>query len=93
MLHELIGTDAMLLQLAEECNELSQACIKLVRQRDGKNPTNKTEFELIENLHEECADVRICLREVIDDNLLHENIVGGWEQLKLRRMKERFNIK
>lgn len=37
-----IGEPAFLLQLAEECSELAQAALKLVRKMGGENPTPKT---------------------------------------------------
>ena len=49
--------DELLLQLAEECAELSQAALKLRRALTGINPTPITEDEARENLLEEAADV------------------------------------
>lgn len=51
----------LLAQLAEEASELSQAALKRRRVIDGKNPTPVTEVETLLNLHEELADVLLCV--------------------------------
>ena len=45
---ERLGRDEMLLQLAEECSELSQACLKIVRANKGLTP--KTVDEMNNNI-------------------------------------------
>ncbi len=50
-----------LLQLAEECNELSQAILKLERARRGSNPTPRSYDECYNNLLEELVDVEVCM--------------------------------
>lgn len=48
--------------LAEECNELAQASLKLIRSADiSNNPTPKTFAECQDNLIEEISDVLVCL--------------------------------
>ena len=47
-------------QLAEECNELSQACLKKARKLRGENYTPKTMDEIDKNLEEEYTDVQLC---------------------------------
>ena len=42
----------LLEQLAEEASELSHAAIKLARHKRGKNPTGRSELELVRNLTE-----------------------------------------
>ena len=49
----------MLLQLAEECSELSQACLKMVRANKGLTP--KTIDECKDSLAEELSDVKVCI--------------------------------
>lgn len=61
-----LTTEELLAQLAEECAELSQAALKLIRARTGGNPTPKTISECEESLAEEIADVSICVRLVMD---------------------------
>lgn len=51
----------ILLQLAEEAAELSQAATKLARVMRGYNPTPITEPQALTNLAEECADVQLCV--------------------------------
>jgi transcriptional regulator with XRE-family HTH domain len=63
-IEQLIGTPAVLEQLAEECAELGQAALKLARKMRGENPTPKTQDELLENLTEEVADVLLCIEQV-----------------------------
>lgn len=58
--------EELLAQLAEECGELSQAALKLVRARTGRNPTPRTVEECMANLTEEIADVILCISLVSD---------------------------
>ena len=58
---EEIGTAAMLEQLAEECNELGKAALKLARIVRKNNPTPVTEEQAKENLCEEAGDVINCI--------------------------------
>ena len=46
-------------QLAEECTELAQACLKKARKLRDENYTPKTMEEIDENLEEEFTDVRL----------------------------------
>lgn len=50
----------LLLQLAEESAELSQACCKLARHIRGVNPTGRSEEECISKVIEELSDVLLC---------------------------------
>lgn len=65
---EKLGRDEMLLQLAEECSELSQACLKMVRANKGLTP--KTVDECKESLAEELNDVKVCMELV-------ESLIAG----------------
>lgn len=56
-----LGEEEILCQLAEECDELGKAALKLRRVLSGKNPTPVTEAEARANLIEEIADVDLCL--------------------------------
>lgn len=58
--------EELLCQLTEECAELSQAALKLIRARTGRNPTPRTAEECAENLAEEMADVALCMWLVAD---------------------------
>lgn len=52
----------LFVQLAEECDELGQAALKMYRILDGRNPTPVTLQEGIEKLFEEIADILGALR-------------------------------
>ena len=57
---KLSNTD-LLIQLSEECNELSAAITKLVRKIRDNNPTPKTLPEIEDSITEEMTDVILCL--------------------------------
>ena len=83
------------LQLAEECNELSQAILKYHRFLKGTNPTNKSLEEVYSDLAEEIADVCLCLDTVLLGEEKLTNKVDKWYDNKLdrwvMRLKERSN--
>lgn len=56
---KLLGEDELLLQIAEECNELGQAALKLRRAKNGLTPVSVEEAH--KKLLEEIADVVLCL--------------------------------
>ncbi len=92
LLVDRIGETAMLELLAEESTELTFACLKLARMMRGENPVfgHKAQ-ELIENLHEEIADVYVCYAEMfsacmIDGKMFCENV-----ERKQERIRERFS--
>lgn len=58
---EMIGTAALLEQLAEESAELAQAALKMARKLRNENPTPKTHADCVSNLQEEIADVELCI--------------------------------
>lgn len=51
----------ILMQLAEECAEVSKAALKLARIYQGVNPTPIKEDEALEALNEELADLTVCV--------------------------------
>lgn len=57
---QLSNTD-LLMQLSEECNELSAAITKLVRKIKNNKPTPKTLPEIEDGITEEMTDVVLCL--------------------------------
>ena len=82
---EEIGTAAMLEQLAEECNELGKAALKLARIIRKNNPTPVTEEQAKENLCEEAGDVINCIEMLegadilfVDDDARKSKIIR-WE--------------
>lgn len=56
---KLLGEDELLLQIAEECNELGQVALKLRRAKNGLTPVSVEEAH--KKLLEEVADVVLCL--------------------------------
>ena len=71
---KVLGRDEILLQLAEECSELSQSCLKMVRAYKGLTP--KTIDECKDNLSEELNDVKMCME------LIESLIVGLQDKQK-----------
>jgi NTP pyrophosphatase (non-canonical NTP hydrolase) len=66
MLLEKIGKSAMLEQTAEECAELTHACLKLARYYRGENKVyGRSEEEMLNNIIEEMADVKLCISEIL----------------------------
>lgn len=72
---ELLDKPELLCQLAEECNELSKAALKLRRTMHPKNPTPLTEAEAWVAFTEEVADVMAVLKVLnipTDDAVIQE---------------------
>lgn len=61
---DLVGEEAMWLQLAEEASELSQAACKMARYLHGTNPVRKTEKSIRADIVEEFSDVINCARHL-----------------------------
>lgn len=87
MLLEKIGTAAMLEMTAEECIELAHVCLKAARIIRGDNPTDDNMSLVMDHMHEEIADVQICIDEL---RPVHEE-VEKWKERKIERMKERLS--
>lgn len=86
-----LSLEDQLIQLAEECGELSAAVLKLVRIRRGASPTPMTEIEALGRIEEELTDVRVCL-DVIGDQIWRSDLyafkMSRWhDRLKKRRWK------
>lgn len=90
MLIEKIGEAAMLEQTAEECTELAQACLKMAREIRGENPTFKDMKTVSDNLHEEIADLMVCIAE-LESEMVSRNRVDDWMRKKVERMAKRLN--
>lgn len=87
-----LSLEDQLLQLAEECGELSAAVLKLVRIRRGASPTPMTEIEALGRIEEELTDVRVCL-DVIGDQIWRSDLyafkMSRWhDRLKKRRCRK-----
>lgn len=88
---ENVSYEDRLLQLAEECNELSQAILKWHRLIKGTNPPSNTE-SIVDNLNEELVDVQLCLKTItknIDTQTRAELDIKEFS--KLNRWVERIN--
>lgn len=56
-----LPTEELLCQLAEECNELGHAALKVRRCLDGTNPSRTPKEDAWKNLFEEIADIWLVL--------------------------------
>ncbi len=83
---DFLPQDELLLQLAEEAAELSQAAMKLRRVMDGRNPTPVGYQMAVKNLNEEMADVLLCAEQI---SSLDEKQIVRTKQSKLARWMER----
>lgn len=87
---EMIGTAALLEQLAEESAELAQAALKMARKIRNENPTLKSHADCVANLQEEIADVELCI-SVLPAALHDPAEVGRTMAAKHRRWNERLH--
>lgn len=90
-----IGVPAMFEMMAEEATELSYACQKFARYLRGENLVHgKTEQEMIDNVHEEMADVYVTLRELRRVTKYIDNIkICDTIDEKRKRMARRLGMK
>lgn len=89
-IREKLSDKARLLQLGEECAELSAAIFKLFRKKETDNPTPKSLEEIYENLIEEIEDVAVSISvisEYLRDKKVYEAKLKRW----VERLKEREN--
>ena len=77
------GAEYLVIKLAEECSELSQACAKLLTV--WKGATSMRRDEALEHIMEEMADVRNHMRG-LEVALLDENDIQGIEEIQRRKM-------
>ena len=54
-------------QLAEECAELTRACLKLIRAETHENPCNVTVDKAVDDIVEEISDVEVAMDALIKD--------------------------
>lgn len=88
-----IGEPALLEQTAEECMELAFACLKLARMKRGENKVwGHTEDELVKKIEEECADVDICMSELLRAGLIDSINELEWRAVKKQRMIDRLML-
>lgn len=87
---EMIGTAALLEQLAEESAELAQAALKMARKIRNENPTPKSHTDCVVNLQEEIADVELCI-SVLPAALHDPAEIGRTMAARHRRWNERLH--
>lgn len=77
-----VPREALYLSLAEECAELSQACMKMWRAETGKNPTPVDAKTAWKHVKEEFTDVILC-SEVLGvkaDSQIREQKLARWAE-------------
>lgn len=83
---DLIGEEAMWLQLAEEAAELSQAACKMARYLHGTNPITKSETSIRFDIIEEFSDVINCARHLAIP--INEDFIRYKNERWIRRIEE-----
>lgn len=82
-----LGYPALMEQLAEECAELSHACLKLARVEREENPTPCTWDEAFAMIQEEVNDVMLCIHVLgLDEEIKYKD-----QAKKMERWVERIN--
>ncbi len=71
--------DEILCQCAEECNELSQACLKM--RRVLHNTTHVSYEHACDNLNEELGDVLNCINTILDHRIAEVDTVTQAQKL------------
>lgn len=84
---ENVSREDRLLQLAEECNELSQAILKVCRYDKGSNKPQGSKTEVYGNLYEEMADVKLCMATI--ENEFTDSLIQVNKNHKLARWVNR----
>lgn len=87
-----IGVPALLEQMAEECCELAQACLKMARKLRDENPTPKSIEDIRDNLIEELADVELCRIYLEDSGVVRINEPYSIMYDKEQRWEKRLNL-
>lgn len=95
MLSSDLPNDALFIQLSEECGELVQAAMKLVRHHycvgHGMNPFTDEPLVLENNLVEELADVLVVMDAIFAKHPIIQSKVGEVRHAKEIRWYERLN--
>lgn len=87
-----IGVPALLEQMAEECCELAQACLKMSRKLRDENPTPKSIEDVRDNLVEELADVEVCRVYLADCGVVEIREVFPIMYEKEKRWEKRLGL-
>ena len=89
-IRDVVPQEVILDCLAEESAELAQAALKLKRTMSHDNPTEVSASEASERLHEEVADVLVCLSQL---DGLNWHTVDGISGRKIIRWEQRLGIR
>lgn len=84
-----VPLDALLMQLAEECGELTQAAGKYYRAIHGGNPTSLTPADALGKLVEEIADVNVAAEAVRVKLGISCDTIAEVEDAKIERWRMR----
>lgn len=95
---DLLDRRAKLEQVAEECGELAQACLKLIRAEGNGNPCRISKDEAIQKVIEEIADLYLAVNRVAYDLArehpdIYAEIDAIYDSKKERWIKEIKNAK
>lgn len=86
---ETMGLPAVLEHCAEECAELTHACLKMARKIRNENPTPKSYEEIKEELTGEIADVEIQISEIVDGLCIDLEVLNDLIREKCDRRTKR----
>lgn len=84
-----VPLDALLMQLAEECGELTQAVGKYYRATHDGNPTPVTLADTLDKLVEEIADVNVTAEAVRIKLGIYCEQIAEVEDAKIERWRRR----
>ena len=90
---ERIGLPALLEQTAEACAELNKACLKLARILRNENYTPCKMTDIVYNLHEEIADILVCIEELANADVLKIESITKIQDAKKTRWYDRTSNK
>ena len=92
---DLLDRRAKLEQVAEECGELAQACLKLIRAEGNGNPCRISKEEAMQQVIEEIADLFLAIDTIIYDlgkehalSAIFNTIQSTYDLKKKRWIKE-----
>lgn len=81
-------TDELVVILAEECAEVTQAITKLLRHGgDCYNPKDPKRERNIEALHREVGDFLVTLDLLYQNGLLDEQVIRAYHDAKMARVR------
>ena len=84
-----VPLDALLMQLAEECGELTQAAGKYYRSAHDDNPTPVALTDALDKLVEEIADVNVAAEAVRIKLGIYDEQIAEVEDAKIERWRRR----